>query len=454
MAKDSVHGPLERVDACCWRIPKSYKPGMRVDGLIFADEKLLAQIKGDQAPDQVANVATLPGIQYASLAMPDIHWGYGFCIGGVCATDPDEGGVISPGGVGYDINCLTETTSVINAHGCTRRIGEMAETWRQTELSCFALAEGRREATTASRWFGQKPRARILRVVTEAGDEVEATADHPFWTPDGMVPLGRLRPGDRVAVTAFQGVRHETPSDDIIVSEQDFATKWAALAKKDGGHGVEQSLAFLRSRGLLPLRYSSPALPYLCKILGFVFGDGSIHFDGGDGKGVVCFSGKADDLEVIRADVRRLGVTPSRVYSRERSHSIRTSHAEYEFDRTEEWFKVVGSGFAVLLACLGAPVGRKPLQDYSAPAWLEAAPLWQKRLFLAALFGAELTTPATVTGHETVFSAPTLSMNKRPAYAASGREFLGRLSTWLVEFGVETQNILSETAQENADGER
>src|SRR5229473_1297060 len=105
MAKDNFHGPLERVDATCWRIPKSYKQGMRVDGLIFADEHLIDQIKGDQAPEQVANVATLPGIQHASLAMPDIHWGYGFCIGGVCATDPDEGGVISPGGVGYDINC-------------------------------------------------------------------------------------------------------------------------------------------------------------------------------------------------------------------------------------------------------------------------------------------------------------------------------------------------------------
>jgi tRNA-splicing ligase RtcB len=78
---------------------------MRVDGRIFATEKLLESIRKDQAPDQVANVATLPGIQTASLAMPDIHWGYGFCIGGVCATDPAEGGVISPGGVGYDINC-------------------------------------------------------------------------------------------------------------------------------------------------------------------------------------------------------------------------------------------------------------------------------------------------------------------------------------------------------------
>jgi tRNA-splicing ligase RtcB (3'-phosphate/5'-hydroxy nucleic acid ligase) len=105
MAKAGYHGPLEKVNDNLWRIPKSYKPGMRVDGLIYASEQLLELIQADQAPEQVANVAFLPGIQHASLAMPDIHWGYGFCIGGVCATDPAEGGVISPGGVGYDINC-------------------------------------------------------------------------------------------------------------------------------------------------------------------------------------------------------------------------------------------------------------------------------------------------------------------------------------------------------------
>ena len=105
MAKESYSGPLEKVSDCCFRIPKSYRSDMRVDGLIFADDELMEMIRHDQAPEQVANVATLPGIQMASLAMPDIHWGYGFCIGGVCATDPAEGGVISPGGVGYDINC-------------------------------------------------------------------------------------------------------------------------------------------------------------------------------------------------------------------------------------------------------------------------------------------------------------------------------------------------------------
>lgn len=105
MAKQTYQGPLERIDANRWRIPKSYRAGMRVDGVVYADDVLVESIREDQALEQVANVAFLPGIQTASLAMPDIHWGYGFCIGGVCATDPAEGGVISPGGVGYDINC-------------------------------------------------------------------------------------------------------------------------------------------------------------------------------------------------------------------------------------------------------------------------------------------------------------------------------------------------------------
>ena len=106
MAQSGAYtGPLEKVGPCQWKIPRSYREDMRVDGLIFADDQLIEQIKQDQGPEQVVNVATLPGIQKASLAMPDIHWGYGFCIGGVAATDPEQGGVISPGGVGYDINC-------------------------------------------------------------------------------------------------------------------------------------------------------------------------------------------------------------------------------------------------------------------------------------------------------------------------------------------------------------
>ena len=95
---------LRRIDDCRWEIPQDYKCGMRVPGIVYADDTMIKKIMEDQALDQVANVAFLPGIVYASLAMPDIHWGYGFPVGGVAATSVDDG-VISPGGVGFDINC-------------------------------------------------------------------------------------------------------------------------------------------------------------------------------------------------------------------------------------------------------------------------------------------------------------------------------------------------------------
>lgn len=96
---------LEQVAPFQWEIPKGYVDGMRVPGRIFASKKLLDKALEDKAATQVANVATLPGIVGAALAMPDIHWGYGFPIGGVAATDADAGGAVSPGGVGFDIGC-------------------------------------------------------------------------------------------------------------------------------------------------------------------------------------------------------------------------------------------------------------------------------------------------------------------------------------------------------------
>ncbi len=98
------NGNLEKIDDYRWRIPKGEVPCMRTDAVIYASEKMIPQIRSDNAPLQTANVACLPGIVGNSLAMPDIHWGYGFPIGGVAAVDADEGS-ISPGGIGFDINC-------------------------------------------------------------------------------------------------------------------------------------------------------------------------------------------------------------------------------------------------------------------------------------------------------------------------------------------------------------
>src|SRR5512136_3006565 len=93
---------FRKIGEALWEIPR--EGNMRVPARIYATEQMLEAIRADKAPEQAANVAHLPGIVKASLAMPDIHWGYGFPIGGVAAFDVRDG-VISPGGVGYDINC-------------------------------------------------------------------------------------------------------------------------------------------------------------------------------------------------------------------------------------------------------------------------------------------------------------------------------------------------------------
>ncbi len=103
------NGPLNKIDDFRYEIPSSYKGEnnnlkMKTSAVIYADEHMISSIRMDNAAEQTANMTMLPGIVGKALAMPDIHWGYGFPIGGVAATDVEEG-VISPGGVGYDINC-------------------------------------------------------------------------------------------------------------------------------------------------------------------------------------------------------------------------------------------------------------------------------------------------------------------------------------------------------------
>jgi len=105
----SWNGPLNKINNYCYEIPSSYKGennnlDMKTSALLYADENMISSIRSDKAPEQAANMTMLPGIVNKAMAMPDIHWGYGFPIGGVAATDK-ENGVISPGGIGFDINC-------------------------------------------------------------------------------------------------------------------------------------------------------------------------------------------------------------------------------------------------------------------------------------------------------------------------------------------------------------
>ncbi|UCD63650.1 MAG: RtcB family protein [Candidatus Zixiibacteriota bacterium] len=143
-------GPLNKLDNCRYEIPASYRSKvmeqfgveMSVPGVIYADDRMVESIKRDDSPEQVANVATLPGIVSKSIAMPDIHHGYGFAIGGVAAFD-DSNGIISPGGVGYDINCGVRLLRTdLRVDDIKHRIDKLIDTMFHN-VPCGVGSEGR-----------------------------------------------------------------------------------------------------------------------------------------------------------------------------------------------------------------------------------------------------------------------------------------------------------------------
>lgn len=198
---------IERAGPNRWRIPREGK--MRTEGLVFASEKMIEAIRDENALEQVANVATLPGIVGPSIAMPDIHWGYGFPIGGVAAFDPDEG-VVSPGGVGYDINCGVRLLRTALSEGEVRpRLKELADTLFRNVPSGIgshrrdlrlSLPQHRQVMVQGARWAVEQGYGSVedLRHIEEggaiAGADPEVISDRAIER--GKAQLGTLGSGN------------------------------------------------------------------------------------------------------------------------------------------------------------------------------------------------------------------------------------------------------------------
>ncbi|MEM3030799.1 MAG: intein-containing RctB family protein [Candidatus Micrarchaeia archaeon] len=435
---------LRKVSDVEWEIGSDFKPGMRVPARVIATQKLINEMDL-QVYDQITNVATLPGIIRHAYCMPDGHSGYGFPIGGVAAMDL-EGGVISPGGIGFDINCLAGSTRVLTEHGCTRSIRELVEERAHEELPCINTRKKREELARIALFLKKAPDGKkVFRLTTRTGRTIVATGDHPLLTPSGMKPVRDLSFGGSVAVFPFQGVEYERPPSFAIASEHDIKCIDTALDK-------QAAVKELKDKGLLPLRADSPALPYLIKLLAYNMGDGTLYENGR--KSFTAFYGQRGDLERMRKDLKKIGFTPTRVYSRRRSHRIDTRYGRVSFTAVENSFYVSSRGLYLLLRAMGAPAGRKATQAYVLPAWLFRLPLWLKRLFLASYFGAEMSAPKTMTGHSHTFYMPAVSVNKAEALEGNARKFLNQLASLLSEFGVKSAEPAYVDDYKSARGER
>ncbi len=389
---------LKKINDYEWELPKIGK--MLVPGKIFASEKLIEKIKQDKTLEQVRNVAMLPGILKASIACPDAHQGYGFSIGGVAAF-PVDTGIVSPGGVGFDINCLTGDAKILTEFGTYKQIKDFESDLIEINSGNQKLGQiqgkipslnvdSKKIENKEILMFLKKEAQDIFEIETENGFKIKATADHPFLTRSGMKNLAMLDK-EEVAVFPFEGIEEKEEID----------RKKAIIAK----------------------------------IFGYFLGDGTVYFTKGRGYSVAY--GKREDLEKMKGDLESIGFNSS-IYYRERDHEVFNQYKIIKF-RAGSHELHVRSGFAHLLETLGMPIGNKTKQKFLIPSWIKDSPKHIKRLFLAGLFGAEMNAPNTHT--KTGFYCPTFGQNKINELKDNMKEFMLELSELLLEFGIKINKI-------------
>jgi len=420
---------IKQVSDVSWEIPPSYKQGMNVPARIYASKKLLDSMDSGVI-EQVTNVACLPGIVRYSYAMADAHWGYGFPIGGVAAFDVEKG-VISPGGVGFDVNCLHPSSKLLDEHGAWHTIGSFDI--RRHGLTSLAIDEGRTTPTRALLFLSRREESSLVRVRTELGKEILVTRDHPVLTQRGMVLADDLLQTDQLVATGFEGVQYEPPGSEPLVDEHTLAKTMEAMGIGNRGNARTQVVAHLRKIGLLQVSTDTPKLPLLLKLLGMVFGDGTIPKV--KVNNYVAFYGRREDLVSLKKDLKAIGFRSS-MYKRERHHRIETRYGVSEFDYKEFSLKASSTALSAMLVALGAPYGKKTTAHYRIPDWIMRAPRWQKRLFLSAFFGAELDKPHTHNGYN--FNTLSFSVSKLVSLRESALELLRDFREMLFSLGVES----------------
>jgi len=403
--------------------------GMNVPVRVYVSDKMLEDLKKDKSLQQGMNATHMPGIQKHFVMLPDTHQGYGFPIGGVAAFDMEKG-CISPGGTGYDINCISGDSKVMFEHGYYKNIENLEEEWKKSSLKCINLNKNQENNTNIQRYIKIKPTNKVYKIKTFTGQKIIATADHPIWTPSGMILTKDLDKQSYLATYPFEGVKHEKCAKKIILKEEDILNLDLPIKK-------ELHIKELKKRGLINLKRTSDKIPYLIKIISYNMGDGSLYLC--NKRPHVAFWGRKEDLELIRKDVKKLGYNPDIVRSRNRNNKIKTKRGYAEFNTVEYSFRVNAKSFGTLLYALGTPLGKKVAQSYEIPEWIRNGPLWHKRLFLSCLFGAEMNIPNTLTNHGYNYYMPCLSLNKDKANIDGGKNFLLQIKEMLSEFDIESK---------------
>lgn len=436
-----------KVDDYTWEIPKTYKKGMNVPARIIASKKLLDQMDG-QVFDQMTNVACMPGILNQALCMPDAHSGYGIAIGGVAAFDANTG-VISPGAVGFDINCLHPETKILTKEGYYKPIKDFSKKFSQENLSSIKL-DSKQKISAKPYLFIAKHYDQIYEITTNTGKKISSSGDHPLLTDNGMITAEKLKVGSTLFTNPFIGIAYEPPQNKTILTKEKIRETIGNRYKL---------IRELEKNDLLPLKYNSKKIPILAKLVGFLTGDGWIGTYYSKKRKQEVWSmrviGKKEDLNEIQKDLKELGYESNYLTTKEYTSKITQLDGQKRTIKGHSCQLYINSqSLAVLLHMLGVPEGNKSRSATTIPNWIKNAPLWIKRLYLAGLFGAELTKPLQRKNENKTFTEPSFSQNKIEKLGIENLKFMTDLISILNEFGVKTNKVYRQEGILNVHGER
>jgi tRNA-splicing ligase RtcB (3'-phosphate/5'-hydroxy nucleic acid ligase) len=442
----SAKDQLKQISDTIWELPTSFKKGMLVPAKIVASKELIESMD-EGVFNQISNVATLPGIVDSAFCMADGHWGYGFPIGGVAAFDVENGGVISPGGIGFDINCLHPDTKILTNYGYFKKIKDFADDLGD-DISFMDLETKKKESSKAMLFMSKEADNKIFKIKTKFGEEIILSEDHPLYGGDKFKIASELKVGDKIITHPFTGVEFED-SDEIIISESEFRE---IVGERD------KIIKELKQRNLLPLTTKSTKLPILAKLLGFLTGDGWLGSYYSQKRKMDIWSmraiGKVEDLNEISRDVNKLGYDANHISTNKYNSEISSKGEEVRVINGESsQLHINSQSLSLLLYVLGLPKGNKSRKETKIPTWVKQAPLWIKRLYLAGLFGAELTKPLQRKNEQYNFTEPSFSQNKINDLERENMNFFLDIINLLSEFGINTNKIYRQKGVVNSYGE-
>jgi tRNA-splicing ligase RtcB len=268
--------PLVQRDDYRWEIPTSFQSGMRVPGIIFANKALVEAIVRDKAYEQVANTACLPGIVKAAYAMPDIHFGYGFPIGGVVATDYHDG-VVSPGGVGFDINCGVRLVSTrLTREEIAPHVPALIEAFYRAvptgvgSEGALKLSpdEERAVLRTGAQWVVERGMGtRSDLVHTEAGgclDEADPDAVSAKAYERGRRQLGTVGSGNHFIELQYVDRIYDAPAAETMGLTEGAVTLMIHSGSRGLGHQVCTDYLAMMDRVMSKYRISLPDRQLAC----------------------------------------------------------------------------------------------------------------------------------------------------------------------------------------------